>query len=202
MTATIFLDTCSINALSSLNDNDFDLLRNSLEKSQSGLYASHIQGDERYTNRPTDVIQIYKRAFEIFEKHGIKIHWEAPTVGGVWDISRWDLATWMNKETEDVYHDLQREIRNCMEQRGKFKDKKIDETKIISNIARDCLIALTSIRYDYFITSDVCLYESWIKICQKNENRTILKKIPNTLYIKPDSQKILQATLKILNPGP
>ena len=200
MTARIFLDTCSIIALSGLKDKaDFDLLRKRLEECQSGLYASHIQGDEMHPKELSDFRLIYKKAFERFEKHGIKIHWEEPTRGMIIGVSRIGFCRIFEDDLAEIGDELERELRKCMEEKGRFNNKDIDEKAIVLNIARDCLIAITSLDYDYFITSDKCLYESWIKILQKHKPKRILEKTSGVIYVQRSPKMTLKEILKILN---
>jgi len=192
MAERIFLDTCSIIALSGLKDKaDFDLLRSKLEESNSGLYASHIQVDEKYPEI-SDFKQICKKAFEKFGEHGIRIHWEEATKGTVVGVSRVGYCRVFGDDLARIDDELRNEVRKCMEEKGKNKPK-------VLNIARDCLIALTSTDYDYFVTSDKCLYESCIKVLQKNETKKILKKTPSIIYVQPEPRKMLKKILKILN---
>jgi len=198
-TAKTFLDTCSIIALSGLKEKEeFDLLRNKLEECKSGLYASHIQGDEIHPKELSDFREIYRKAFEKFEKHGIKIHWEEPTRGMILGISRLGFCRLFENDLAEISEELKREIRKCMEEKGKF-NKSIDEKAIVLNIARDCLIAITSLDYDYFITSDKCLYESWTKILQKYRTEKVLEKTSRVIYVQRSPKMILKEILKILD---
>lgn len=66
----------------------------------------------------------------------------------------------------------------------------------ILNIARDTLIAITSLNHDYFVTSDKCLHKSWRRVIEKDlENRKTLKaqsyKIPRIIYVRPDCPKAI-----------
>lgn len=62
---------------------------------------------------------------------------------------------------------LRQEIERCV------GEKKKDDL----NIARDALIALSSLNHDYFITADRCLFKSWKIIIESNEgNKKALEK--------------------------
>ena len=196
MAAKIFLDTCSIIALSGLDKAGFELLRSKLEESNSGLYASHIQVDEKYSEI-SDFKQICKKAFEKFEEHGIRIHWEEATKGAVVGVSRVGYCRISGEDLARIDDELRRELEKCMNEEGKHKN--LDKKAKILNIARDCLIALTSTDYDCFITSDKCLYKSCIKVLQKNETKKMLEKTPSILYVQPEAKKMLREILKILN---
>ena len=196
MAVKLFLDTCSINALSGLDERGFELLRNMLEKSNSKLYASHIQVDERYDRNPTSYAQKCEKAFRVFEKHGIKINLE-PTKYAVADISRFDLCRPCEEDIAEIDSELRNEIKKCMEEKGKYDGKPFDE-KAIANIVRDCLIAITSADYDYFITSDDCLYKSWSNILQKDETRKVLGRMPNIVYVEPHPERILDQIRLVL----
>jgi len=116
----------------------------------------------------------------------------------VWDVSRWNHCEWFGDDLANIYDELRDEIRKCMEEKGKYKNKPKNEEARVLNIARDCLIAITSTDYNYFVTSDKCLYESWMKILKKSETKKILKNIPNIIYEEPDPKKILDQILEIL----
>jgi hypothetical protein len=191
----IFLDTCSINALSGLDNTSFAHLRNLLEESNSELWASHIQVDERYTKNNSEFGQMCEKAFEVFEKHGLKINL-GKTKGGFYDISRYDEFTYED-DLSGIYKELENELKECMKEKGKYCSKPFDEKALINNI-RDCLIAVTSTDYDYFITSDECLFKSWEKVLQKSENRDVLGRISDTKYVEPNPEKILKLLSDIL----
>lgn len=192
----IFLDTCSVNALSGLDNTSFAHLRNLLEESNSELCASHIQVDERYNKNNPEFEQMCKKAFKVFEKQSVKISLGI-TKGGVWGVSRWGLFSWDSEKLDKIYDELKYEIQICMRNKGKYNSKPFDEKALINNI-RDCLIAVTSTNYDYFITSDNCLYKSWEKVLQKSENRDVLGRISDTKYVEPSPEKILKELRDIL----
>ena len=191
----IFLDTCSINALSGLDNASFAHLRSLLKESNSELWASHIQVDEKY-NKNTDFEQMCRKAFEAFEKQGVKINLGI-TKGGVWGVSKWGLFSWGSEKLTEIYNELKYEIENCMRKKGKYNSKPFDKKAMLNNI-RDCLIAVTSADYDYFITSDDCLFKSWEKVLQKSENREALGRISDTKYAEPKPEKILKLLSDIL----
>jgi hypothetical protein len=152
--------------------------------------------DERYTKNNPDFEQIREKAFKIFEEHGIKINL-GKTKGGFWDISRWDEFTWSSEELAKIHAELRDELEKCMREKGKYCSKPFDEKAMVNNI-RDCLIATTSTDYDYFITSDECLFKSWEKVLQKSENRDVLGRISDTKYVEPNPEKILKLLSDIL----
>jgi hypothetical protein len=193
----IFLDTCSINALSGLDNASFAHLRSLLERSNSELWASHIQVDERYTQNNPEFEQMCEKAFEVFEKQGVKINLGI-TKGGVWGVSKWGLCSWGSEKLTEIYNELKYEIETCMRKKGKYNSKPFDKKAMLSNI-RDCLIAITSADYDYFITSDDCLFKSWEKVLQKSENRQVLGRISDTKYVEPNPEKILKLLSDILD---
>ena len=190
-----FLDTCSIIALSGLDNTSFAHLRNLLKESNSQLCASHIQVDEKYNKNNPDFEQMCKKAFEVFEKQGVKISLGV-TEGGFWNVFRWDECTWRDDLT-GIYDELRDELEKCMKEKGKHSSEPLDEKAMVNSI-RDCVIAVTSTDYDYFITSDNCLYKSWEKVLQKSENRKVLGKIPETKYVEPNPEKILKLLSDIL----
>lgn len=197
MGVRFFLDTCSIIALSGLDDKGFHLLRNLLEKSNSGLYASHVQADEiAYNDNKLSFEQMCERAFRRYEQHGIKISLEA-TRGMVVGISRVGSCRVSEDDIAGIDGDLRNEVKKCMGEKGKYETKPFDE-KAMMNIARDSLIAITSVDYDYFITSDDCLYRSWTKIIQKDETRKVLGRMPNIVYVEPDAERVLDQIRLVL----
>jgi hypothetical protein len=186
----IYLDTCTINALAGLDKEGFDLLRNILEKTSSGLYASHIQVDEGYNRNNPDFEKKCEKAFRGFEEHGIKINLEA-TKAAVWGISRWGLCKWGDNDIEKIDAELRVELEKCNKEKGNYPP--------IENIIKDCLIAVTSPDYDYFITSDCCLSRSWTKILEKNETKQILGETARILYVEPNATEILNKIVEILS---
>lgn len=195
MITKLFLDTCSINALSGLDERGFNLLRSLLEKNKSELYASSVQVDERYTKKNLRFEHILEKAFKIFNQNEIKINL-VPTKGGIWGVSRWDLFTFTGEDLGRINDELREELKKCMEEKGKYQSKPFDEQAKL-NIARDCLIAITSSDYDYFITSDDCLYRSWGKILEKNETKRILIRVPKIVYVEPCPDKILNQIVNV-----
>jgi hypothetical protein len=185
----IYLDTCTINALTGLDNKEFDLLRSVLEKTNSRLYASHIQVDERYTKNSPDFEKKCEKAFERLVEHGIEIKPEA-TKAAVYGISKYGLSKWSDIGIEKIRIELMVELEKCNKEKGKYPP--------IENIIKDFLIAVTSADYDYFITSDDCLYRSWRRILEKNETRDILGRASTILYVKPVPTEILNQMTRIL----
>ncbi len=190
-----FLDICSINALSGLDSISFAHLRSLLEESDSELCASHIQVDERYTKNNPNFQQLCEKAFKAFEEHGIKISLGV-TKGGFYDISKYDECTYIGEDLAGIYDELGDELKKCMKEKGKYYSKPFDEKAMINNI-RDCLIAITSTDYDYFMTSDCCLCESFSKILHKNDAKLILGRTLEIIYVKPHPQKIHQKLFSV-----
>jgi len=185
----IYLDTCTINALTGLDNKEFDLLRSMLEKTNSRLYASHIQVDERYPKNNPDFEKKCEKAFRRFVEHGIEIKPEA-TKAAVYGISKYGLSKYSDKDIEKIRTELMVELEKCNKEKGNYPP--------IENIIKDFLIAVTSADYDYFITSDDCLYRSWRRILEKNETKDILGRASTILYVRPVPTEILNQMTRIL----
>ena len=192
-----FLDTCSFIALSGLDENGFCLLTNSLIDGKSELFSSHIQAEEKYSKNNSDVRQVFKKAFEKFEKHGIKVNLQN-TKGLVIGVSKFGYASFSNDYIKKIYGALKDELKKCMSEKGKYDSKPFDKDAMLNN-SKDCLIAVTSVDYDYFITSDDCLYKSWEMVLQRSENREVLSRIPVAIYVEPNPEKVLKLLSDILD---
>jgi hypothetical protein len=195
----IFLDTCTIIGLSGLDEIGFDRLRRKLEETKSELHACHIQVDESLLGNFGITARPFKEAFRKFGEHQIKIQWEEPTRGAVIGVSRIGLCTVFGEDLSKIYRKLVSALSECMRKSGKYKNKADDGEKEMLNNARDALTALTSTTYDFFITSDKCLYKSWKAILQENETRRILGQTLNPIYVRPSAEKILNSILAILS---
>lgn len=200
MATKFFLDTNSLNALTGLDKAGFSILRTRLEESNTELCVTHIQVDERYNKEPPDYQQKIDKALEILERNDIEIRKTAralTTKGLVIGISRVGFSTISGDDLGKIDDELRREIKKCNDEWGKHKN--MSEKAKVLNIARDSLIAITSLNYDYFITSDKCLFESWLKVVEENaENKRILEKtykIPKIIYIEPFPQAVLKGIL-------
>lgn len=197
MATKFFLDTNSLNALTGLDKAGFSLLRTRLEESNAELCVTHIQVDERYTKEPSDYQQKIDKALEVLERNGIEIRKTMRTLttkGLVIGISRVGFSMIFDAKIDD---ELRREIKKCDDEREKHKNMDKEARKL--NIARDSLIAISSLDHDYFITSDKCLFQSWLKLVEGNaENRGILEKshkIPKIIYVEPFPQAVLKEIL-------
>jgi hypothetical protein len=134
--------------------------------------------------------QKISRALKSLGEKGITLRLE-PTKELIVGVSRVGHAIVAGPEISRIDGCLRKEIETCM--REKAKDT--------LNIARDACIAITSLNHDYFVTSDKCLYESWLKVIEENmENKRALEakghRIPRIVYAPPDPQSLAE---KIMN---
>ena len=184
-----FLDTNSLIALAGLQGEELRLFVTHLRKTKAELCISHVQIDETYSKEfPTYHEKITMALRRISEK-GIEISPLRPTTELVIGISRIGYAKLSDEEFSKIDDSLRSELRKCMGKRAEDM-----------NLARDALIALSSLDCDYFITSDRYLHKSWLKVIVRNdENRKILSqthKIPEIVYARPTLQKLSQEIMK------
>lgn len=160
--------------LSGLND-DLPELRNYVFENHAEICTGQVQIDENITEG--DFSEKIERATRKLKAHGIVVNLE-PTIIAVVGISRFGFCKFGSDELGKIYDELRSEIEIC---EGKNPKPKL-------NIARDAIIALSSLNHDYFITADECLMKSWEKVIENNqENKTILQKaysIPKIVHCK------------------
>lgn len=163
---SFFLDTNVFILLSGLDSNDLSILSRAIVKNKVKLCVSHVQIDEQRNQEFTDYQNKIKETMEKLSEKGINIIVE-PTNEVILNVSRFDYARLGSDKLGEIDKALRQEIEKCMGEK-----KKGD-----SNIARDALIALSSLNHDYFITADKCLFKSWNIIIESNEkNKKALEK--------------------------
>jgi hypothetical protein len=158
MATSFFLDTNTFILLSGLGKRDLSILREEIVKSDIKLCMSHVQIDEQRNLELDDYQQKIKQGLAKFNQAGIDLNIET-TKEVILDISRFDLARFGSEKLGEIDEELRREIRKCLGKR--FKG--------VLNVAKDALIALSSLNHDYFITGDKCLYASWKAVVEFNE---------------------------------
>jgi len=163
---SFFLDTNVFILLSGLGSNDLSILSRAMVENKIKLCVSHVQIDEQRNQESTDYQHKIKETFENLSEKGINIIVE-PTNEVILDVSRFDYARFGSEKLGEIDKALRHEIEKCMGEKRKSD----------SNIARDALIALSSLNHDYFITADRCLFNSWKIIIESNEkNKEALEK--------------------------
>ena len=174
MTAKFYLDTNALILLSGLNE-DLSELSKHISENHVELSIGHVQIDEEVSG--DNFNQNFEKALRKLRTYEITVNLE-PTVIAIFDVSRFDLCKFGSKDLGKIYDELRTEIECC--ERKKPKPK--------LNIARDAIIALSSLNHDYFITADECLLKSWRKVVENNqENKVVLQKtysIPKLIHCK------------------
>jgi len=186
--AKFFLDTGVLNALQSLEGSDLQNFRNRIEASNSQLSVTHVQIDEKDNKEPKHYQQKIKRVLLSLKKKGIAVQLECTKIV-VLDESRFDLARFGDEEIGNLYDELRSEIDQCERTKGR--------TKTPSNIARDAIIAVSSIGHDFLITCDDCLCKSWQKVIDKHK---MLRKsqVPRVIYAHPNPEEVARKMLEVL----
>jgi len=184
-----FLDTGALIALSGLEGSDSQVFKNRIEASNSRLSITHIQIDESYNKELKNYQQKIKKALESLKNKGIEVQPIECTKIGVFSESRFGLARFGDEEIGNLYDELRNEIDQCEKDKGR--------TKTPSNVARDAIIAVSSIGHDCFITCDKCLFESWQNVVNK---RKMLRKnqVPRVIYVQPNPKEVAEKMLKFL----
>jgi predicted nucleic acid-binding protein len=187
LATSFFLDTNALIALSGLDENNFLKLSREIAKREISIYISHVQIDEQYNREFSDYQRKIREALKKFSEHCIEIIVK-PTTQLVWDVSRWNFARFGSKKLGEIDDFLRQEIEKCM---GK-------KHKGVLNVARDALIALSSLNHDYFITNDECLYKGWKIVVESNKNKKALKqggyKLPQVIRRKT-TKSVFQAII-------
>jgi hypothetical protein len=188
MPKSFFLDTNVFILLSGLDSGDLAILSGALAGNKIALCMSHVQIDEQNCQEFSDYRLKIEDALRKFTERGIEIIVE-PTNEVVWDVSRFDLARFGSEELSKIDKALRKEIEKC--------ERKKDKT--VSNIAKDALIALSSLNHDFFVTADSCLFRSWKIVIESNEeNRKAIEqqyKIPEIIHLRKP-KGVLQAIMK------
>ena len=136
-----------------------------------------------------DYQQKIEKALKSLRSNGIVIHVEA-TKEIVLDISRFNLAKFGDEELGKLDDELRKEIDACERAKGTIKHS--------LNIARDALIAVSSLGHDFFITCDKCLSQSWNKVIGKHTMLNQRFTIPRAVYIRPTPKDVAKQILKLL----
>jgi hypothetical protein len=186
----VFLDTNALICLSGLPYEDICLLKKHLEENDIKLYFSTMQVDEKVN--VTKEFASYQERINAAKKNlsanGIDIRIEPPKIAAQ-GFARQGFTIESYHECVKIYYEMAEEIEKC---EGNKAEK--------MNVFGDALIAVTSLNHDYFVTGDRCLWKSWQKIIENNdENKKSIEnlfKIPKIIHAaKP--QSVLNGILNI-----
>lgn len=174
MTTKFYLDTNALWLLSGLKSSLPELSKYIVENHVE-LCTGQVQIDESVTEGGFN--EKIEKATRKLKAHDIVVSLE-PTIETVVDVSRIGFSKIGSDKLGKIDDELRSEIECCEGNNRKSK----------SNLARDALIALSSLNHDYFITSDECLFKSWKKVIETNqENKAYLQKtysIPKIIHCK------------------
>jgi len=188
-TYKFFLDTGAIIALSGLKAPNLQAFKSRTKSSNSKLSTTHVQVDEKHPKELKNYYQKINRALKSLRQKGIVVHVEA-TREVVFDVSRFNLAKFGDKELGKLDDELRKEIDACERAKGTIKPP--------LNIARDALIAVSSLDHDFFVTCDKCLSQSWNKVIGKHIMLNQRFTIPRAVYIRPIPEDVAKQILSLL----
>lgn len=187
---TVYLDTNSLIALSGLPETDFRSLKTRLGENSIRLNFSHIQVDEMQNKEFMNYQEKINEATKKLSENGIVVDIK-PTKGTVQGLWRNRFTENFTHESVKIYDEIREEIKKCMG----IKAEQM-------NIARDALIAISSLNHDYFITCDWCLWKSWVKIVENNvANKNTIEKIfqiPKIIHVKAKPQAVMKGILNLM----
>ena len=197
-----FLDTNVLLALSGLNGSDLQVFKDRIEASDSELNTTHIQVDEitkhikfhepvkkKHEKKVQSYQQKIDEALKTLRSKGINVRIEATKIP-VQGIARAGHVKTASKEVRKFYNELRKEIDGCEKAKGKIKP--------LLNVACDATIAVSSLNHDFFVTSDKCLSESWLKVIGKYEILRQQFKIPKIIYTKRYPKEVAKRILEDL----
>jgi hypothetical protein len=189
MPIKFYLDTNALLLLSGLKNCLPELSRYVVENHVE-LCTGQVQIDESVTEGGFN--EKIEKATRKLKAHDIVVNLE-PTIEAVVGVSRVGFCKIGSDKLGKIDDELGSEIECCEGNNRKSK----------SNLACDALIALSSLNHDYFITSDECLFKSWKKVIETNqENKAYLQKtysIPKIIHRK-NPRGILEAIMPIKTP--
>ncbi len=152
-----YLDTNALISLSGCSYKELLELSKHIEANKIELFTSHVQIDEM-DRRDASIYEKYEHALKKLKAFDVNISL-VETNQAVIGISRIDMCKIGSDELGEIDSALRREIELCMGSKSKGK----------INLACDALIALSSLDHDYFITGDDCMFRSWNKIIEGNQ---------------------------------
>jgi len=198
-----FLDTNALLYLSGLKGSDLQDFKTKIEASNSELSTTHVQVDESTKHIKFDKkidkeyekkVRSYQRkidkALGSLKNKEISVRLEDTKIA-VFGVSRFGFARFGNEEIGKLYDELRKEIDECQKAKGKPKP--------LLNIASDATIAVSSLGHDFFITTDKCLFESWLKVIDKYRMLGQQFKVPKIIYARRSPKEVAKQMLGLLS---
>jgi predicted nucleic acid-binding protein len=198
---SVSLDTNALMLLAGADETVSRKLKTLIETSNLRLSITHVQVDEiangvsfrgdiekAHAKKVSHYQQKINIALESLEKKGIAIQVE-PTeiiVTGIWRLGFGKISS---EELGNIYDELRDEIRKCEEAKGR--------TKPLLNIARDAVIAVSSMRHDFFVTTDSCLYDSLCQVIEKHKTEQEKLKFPKVFYCRRSIADVTNCILSL-----
>lgn len=196
------MDTSALIYLAGLKEPDLKTFKTKIKTTRTKLIISHVQVDEstvhikfheRTSKKCDKEVQTYQQkideALKALKNKGINIRVE-PTRIMVCGVSRLDLTRLSGEEIGDLYDQLRTEIDTCQKKKGKPKST--------LNIACDAVIAVSSMKNDFLITCDECLYRSWTKVIKKNKGLMTRFSFPKAYYAKRSPKAVSGCVLGLV----
>jgi len=141
-----------------------------------------LQKEERNYQRKIE------EALASLKNREIVIHDIEPTKGFIVGVSRIGYSVLGGEEVGRLYDELREEIEDCEGAKGRIRS--------VLNIARDAVIAVSSLDHDFLITCDKCLYYSWNKIIDKYRKHMQKFKFPKVVYTRRNSKDVAERILE------
>jgi len=205
-----FLDTNALIYLSGLEDLDLCDFKSRRDASNSELSTIHVSIDEitkhikfhepikkKHEKKVQSYQQKIDEALKTLKSKGITVRIEATKIP-VTGIARAGYVRTASKEIGKLYDELRKEIDKCMKSKGNLRWLSKTEKERVLNIARDAVIAVSSIGHDFFITCDRCLSESWKKVIGKYSMLKQRYKLPRVICARPTPKTVAKQMLKVL----
>ena len=171
------------------DDPELEDFKNRLEISRAKLSVTHIQVDEKHLDELKNFQDKLRKVLGSLRKKGIHIQLE-PTKEMVAGLVRVGLVKLGYDEMHKFDDELRKEIDKCEKARGK--------TKELLNIARDTNIAVSALGHDYFITTDYCLFVSWVNALKKHRVHLERFKIPKIIYAHRSTEAVARQILALV----
>ena len=185
----ILLETSSVNALSGCHKEQFIELTDRLRSKGAQLCVLFTTLGERYAreNGKKDYNRMLRRTVDHFTLKGLELRITQSELF-IPGITTKGMAKETSPFCSQLFYELTELIEKC--------EKPKNPNKPIDNIQRDAIIGVSSLCYDFFITSDYCLNKSLDKIIKKYRNK--LPNIPINSYRCPKKENILDEINKHL----
>jgi len=185
-----FLDTNALMYLDGLKGSDLQIFKVQMEKNKSKLSTTHIQIDEwKLREEEQDYRRKIEKVLTSLKNKGIVIELETPNLFVV-GITRIGFGRIGNEELGKVYDELRKEVEKCEKTKGRSKTP--------LNIACDATIAVSSLGHDFFITTDECLFTSWVSVICRYTMLGRQFKIPKIIYARRSPELLAKQILGLL----